>query len=433
MRILTSKSAAEVQATEGASMARFQYAVWTLTIFGIGVGAMMMANAADSGKTVAAFGQVIQRVRTVNRVVILSNPHDQSMIAVSPAMQGRVLTTTASGRNGRSFGWVNEDLILSRQVKEHFNAYGGEDRVWIGPEGGQFSVFFAPHEPFDLVHWFTPAPLDTEPFEVVSESKDAITLRKTFDLLNYSGTHFHVSVEREIATLPDRAIWRDLKLKDIPGLKLVGFQSHNTLTNIGHAVWRKETGLLSLWIIGEFPASDETTIVMPIREGSEAQLGKPVTSDYFGTVPDSRLSVRPNAIFFRGDGHYRSKIGVGPLRAKGILGSYDAVSHVLTLVQYTMQPHARDYVKNAWHIQRHPFAGDVENAYNDGPPPSGGPQLGHFYELESLSPAAALYPGQSIEHIQRTFHFDGNEDQLNKVATAVLGVSLSEIQNALPR
>jgi hypothetical protein len=25
----------------------------------------------------------------------------------------------------------------------HINVFGGEDRFWLGPEGGQFSIFFA--------------------------------------------------------------------------------------------------------------------------------------------------------------------------------------------------------------------------------------------------------------------------------------------------
>jgi hypothetical protein len=28
------------------------------------------------------------------------------------------------------------------------NAVGGEDRIWLGPEGGQLSIFFAPGVPY---------------------------------------------------------------------------------------------------------------------------------------------------------------------------------------------------------------------------------------------------------------------------------------------
>ena len=44
----------------------------------------------------------------------------------------------------------------------------GEDRFWLGPEGGQFALFFKKGDPFDLDHWQTPAMMDTEPFEDIA-------------------------------------------------------------------------------------------------------------------------------------------------------------------------------------------------------------------------------------------------------------------------
>ncbi len=75
-------------------------------------------------------------------VVVLSESAGGARVVVSPALQGRVLTSTAGGSSDISFGWINRELIASGKTVEHTNAYGGEDRFWIGPEGGQFSVFF---------------------------------------------------------------------------------------------------------------------------------------------------------------------------------------------------------------------------------------------------------------------------------------------------
>ena len=238
-----------------------------------------------------SFGSVTRSVEAASKLVVLSSSDQQNLVAVSPEMQGRVLTSSAAGMSGRSYGWVNEELIASRQVQKHFNAYGGEDRVWIGPEGGQYSVFFAPKAPFDLAHWYTPASVDTEPFQLVRQSQSAIELRKAFSLLNYSGTEFQVQIDREVSLLAPETVWRDLNLPAAADLKVVGFESHNKLTNMGSKPWKKATGLLSLWILGQFQASSHTTIVIPIREGSLAQLGTPVTSDYFGSIPADRKSV----------------------------------------------------------------------------------------------------------------------------------------------
>ena len=95
----------------------------------------------------------------------------KSKIAVCPSLQGRVFTSTADGDEGFSFGWINYDLISSGKILKHCNNWGGEDRYWMGPEGGQFSIFFKKGGSFDLEDWQTPAPIDTEAWDLVSQSK----------------------------------------------------------------------------------------------------------------------------------------------------------------------------------------------------------------------------------------------------------------------
>jgi hypothetical protein len=138
-------------------------------------------------------------------------------------------------------------------------------------------------------------------------------------------------------------------------------------------------------------------------------------------------------IFFSGDGKCRSKIGIGPKRSLAVAGSYDAANKILTLVQFNQPAGATDYVNSLWKLQDDPFSGDAVNSYNDGPPAPGAKPLGPFYELESSSPAAALKPGKSLDHIHRTVHLSGPEPALDTVARATLGVSLQEIVSALPK
>ena len=77
-----------------------------------------------------------------------------------------------------------------------------------------------------------------------------------------------------------------------------------------------------------------------------------------------------------------------------------------------------------------PFSGDAVNAYNDGPLSNGG-QLGPFYELESVSPAAFLKPHTSLIHRHSVLHFSGDEKSLNTIAQKTLGVSIDQIKNAM--
>ncbi len=363
-------------------------------------------------------------------VVILKDKSGQGQVAVLPKMQGRVMTSTAAGPNGYSFGWINRELVAGKPVR-HMNAYGGEDRFWLGPEGGQFSIFFAKSVPFDLEHWYTPAPVDTEAWELVSKTGQTAILRKNMQVRNYSGTVFDVGVEREVRVLERNAALKLLGATAAKNVKMVAYESNNQVTNRGKEPWKKETGLLSIWILGMFNPSPEITIVVPYVAGPEDQLGPVANDSYFGKVPAERLVNRDGVLYFSGDGKYRSKIGLSPQRAKTILGSYDAVNGVLTIVQYNKPEGVQDYVNSMWQIQDQPYRGDVVNSYNDGPTSPGGKPLGPFYELETSSPAAALTPGASILHTHRTCHFAGTEVQLDPIAKATLGVTVAQIKAAL--
>ncbi|MGA7303688.1 MAG: DUF6786 family protein, partial [Rhodothermales bacterium] len=234
----------------------------------------------DSGPPVAgSFSDDLAFLKDHTDVLLLSGStmDGQSpaaaQVAISPSMQGRVLTSTLAGPDGLSLGWINHDLIASGDTLEHMNPYGGEDRFWIGPEGGQFSVFFKKGDPFDLEHWFTPAGFDTEPFEVASASGQEVVFHKSLTLENYSGALFEVGVERTIR-LFDRAQIEDLLNMALgESVRSVAFESDNVIKNSGENAWNEDTGLLSIWILGMFNPSPATTIVIPFKEGADAELG----------------------------------------------------------------------------------------------------------------------------------------------------------------
>jgi hypothetical protein len=378
----------------------------------------------------ATFGEDLKFLSEHVETIVLTDADGHAQVAVVPAYQGRVMTSTTGGAAGPSFGFINRELIATGKFLPHMNAFGGEDRFWLGPEGGQFALFFKKGDPFDLEHWQTPAMMDTEPFELVSKTSDSATFRKEATLANYSGTEFSVRIDRQVKLIDPKRAAELLGLKDL-GAKLVAYETVNTLTNTGKAAWTKDTGVLSIWILGMFNPSPQTTIMIPIVAGPESELGPKVNDTYFGKVPAERLRVEDAKLFFSGDGQYRSKIGISPRRAKPIAGSYDAGGKVLTLVQFNQPKGATDYVNSMWEIQKEPFAGDTVNSYNDGAPSPGAKPLGPFYEIESSSPAAALKPGESITHIHRTFHFQGDEAALNAISTKNLQISIKEAQTAL--
>ena len=356
-------------------------------------------------------------------MVVLGDDAGGAKVIVLPAYQGRVMTSTAEGDSGSSFGWINHDLIASGKFSEHFSAFGGEERFWLGPEGGQFSIYFKKGSAFTFDNWQVPKEIDTEPFRLVSSDSKTARFDKHMQLENYSGNPFNLKVDRTIRLLDDSTINAMLHL--LPeGVKTVAFESENVLTNEGKTAWDKTSGMLSIWVLSMLNASDATTIFLPYKQGDSAQLGKIVTDDYFGKVPADRLLVGDGLIRFKADGHYRSKIGLSPRRALPMAASYDASKGVLTLAQFTLGG-STDYVNSLWEMQQNPFSGDAVNAYNDGP--IDGKQMGNFYEIESSSPAAALQPGQSLTHVHRTFHIKGNTEQINQLVMKLFGVGLDAI------
>lgn len=382
-------------------------------------------------KDAGSFADDVAFLKRFTDILELEDSAGGGKIAVSPALQARVMTSSADGDAGTSFGWINKDLFESRDTSAHINAFGGEERFWLGPEGGQFSIFFKKGDEFTLDNWFTPRLIDLEPFDVISSSSDKASFRKTAELQNYSGTLFKIKIDREVSVLSNAVARQELGIDSGSDLKMVAFRTANILNNIGSADWSKETGVLSIWLLGMFNPSPSTTIVIPYNTGSEEALGPVVNDTYFGKVPPERLKIGPVCVYFSGDGKYRSKIGLSPRRAKDILGSYDSGTHTLTIVKYN-KPATTDYVNSTWEIQDRPFKGDVINSYNDGPPSPGAKPMGPFYELESSSPAVELKVGESLTHIQTTFHFQGDEMAIDKLATKLLGVSLDQIKNAFP-
>ena len=376
----------------------------------------------------ANFGDDVAFLKQHTGVVVLTR--GEAQVAVIPGYQCRVMTSTAAGLAGASYGWVNRELIGSGKLQPHINVFGGEDRFWLGPEGGQYSIFFKKGSAFDLAHWQTPAPIDSEPYEVVKSAADTILCRRKIHLANYSNTVFDLVVTREVTVRDPAVVVKSLGI-DLPvEVKAVAFSTISTVRNTGKSAWTKQGGLLSIWVLGMFNASPRTTVVVPYQPGPPSDKGVVVHDAYFGKVPSDRLVDDDGALFFKADANFRSKIGIPPQRAKSILGSYDAATHTLTLVTFTLPGNTTDYVNSMWEIQKEPFGGDVANAYNDGPPQPGAKQLGQFYELESSSPALALSPGQTATHVQTTIHLQGRPQDLDGVAVAVLGRGIEKINHA---
>jgi hypothetical protein len=371
-----------------------------------------------------AYDLAFLKEHTTN-LVELYNEDSTAKVLLSPVWQGRVMTSTAMGDSGTSFGWLNYDLLQAKEKRKQFNPVGGEERFWIGPEGGQYAFYFNKGDSFNITHWQVPAIIDTIAYEVVESDRSKAFFSAKAVVTNYSGTPFDFTIERKVSLLKRKQLATQLGINIDSGIHCVAYETINTITNTGTQNWTKQNGLLSIWLLGMFTPTPQTIVIIPFQPLPNARAF--ITDNYFGTVPSERLQVKDSILYFTCDGKYRSKIGLSPLIAKPIAASYDFANNVLTLV--LPEVHKRSpYVNSKWEMQKEPYKGDVINSYNDGPL-ADGTQLGPFYEIESSSPALELQKGQAGSYREMTCHLQGDYHSLKEIAKQILGVNLDELKH----
>jgi hypothetical protein len=373
---------------------------------------------------------------------IIELADDDQRVAIAPAWQGRVMTSTANGSAQPGFGWIHRGVIAKgiqpeaerTGLQKHIHVFGGEERFWLGPEGGPFALFFPPKAAQTFENWKTPAAIDTEPFDIVEQGARQIVFSKDISLLNRAGTTLNLRATRKVSLRTQSDLATALGLDALPpGVQAVAYQTDNTVKNTGEVAWNKESGAPSIWLLGMFKPTPQTTVAIPFLSGS----GEVANTNYagFGQIPADRVKLDSNVLFFNGDGTTRGKLGIKPKRATPWAGSWQADKGVLTIIKVDLpsSPPANQwpYADSQWKEGGDPFDGDALNSYNDGPASPGAEPLGPFYEIESCSPALFLAPGETYTHTQQTFHLTGQRASLDAIARKTLSVGLDEIEKQI--
>ena len=145
-----------------------------------------------------SFGFDLNYLSDKDSVVVLADNDSASLVLVSPKYQGKVFTSSLEGLSGKSIGWVNYKAFELATPDEHMNGFGGENRFWLGPEGGVFSLFFKAGVTQEIANWYTPKGIDIEAWELVSSSDKAVSMRKNMNVSNYKGTDFAIAINRDV-------------------------------------------------------------------------------------------------------------------------------------------------------------------------------------------------------------------------------------------
>jgi hypothetical protein len=337
-----------------------------------------------------------------------------------PSLQGRVMTSTLD-LSEPGLGFVNFEEIETPPTDSPFANYGGEDRLWIGPEGSKFSFFFEPGSEMNREVWRVPAGLNEGAFRQTSTPGE---LERRISLQNMTGTLFEMDVARSIE-VPDKDEIEELLGELPPSALWTAFRTVNRVKNIGDKPWTKDGGLPCVWTLGMFSPGENCLAILPFRaDNPDPDKGPAVRSDYFGVLDETRFRILDGFALFRTDAEFVSKVGILRNRAKNVMAAYDPDTRVLTIVNFSAIEDEAPYVNERWVTDVDPFYGDVVNSYNHG-----GPEA--FFELESSSPALELDPGESFSHTSTTMHFRFETDlELTAAVKKALGLDWEDVQKA---
>ena len=372
------------------------------------------------------FGYDVNYLSEWDSLIILKSDDDKAQIILSAKYQAKVFTSTANGLAGNSHGFVNYNFFDSGVVDEHMNGFGGENRFWLGPEGGKYSIYFEPGTEQVYDNWHTPKPIDIEEWVTENASEKEAVFSKDMVLNNYLGNELSLTVKRTISLFNNNDIQNNLNIQLPEDVNNVAYSTINDITNKNDFEWTEETGTISMWMLDMYNPSDSAVTVIPFNTGEVSELGPVVTSDYFGEIPADRLIEDNGILYFKTDGKSRRKLGMTAKRTTSLAGNYDPISQRLTVVTFDVHPD-KIYLNQEWNPEKDPLIGDALNAYNDGPLEDGS-IMGPFLELESSSPAAFLKPGESLSHTHNIYHFVGSEASLSPIAEKLFGVSLQKIK-----
>src|SRR3972149_6227009 len=138
------------------------------------------------------------------RVVELGDG-EGALVAICPEWQGRVMTSTCGGEDGPSFGFVNRAFIEAGKLDPRLNNYGAEDRMWLSPEGGPFSLWFKPGAEQTMETRPTPPALNEGAFKITSGRDDPYyRLARRMKCQNASGAEFDLAVPPDARLLNAR-------------------------------------------------------------------------------------------------------------------------------------------------------------------------------------------------------------------------------------
>ena len=76
----------------------------------------------------------------------------------------------------------------------------------------------------------------------------------------------------------------------------VAYQSSNEIKNTGNEAWKKDSGLLSIWLLGMMNPTPQTKVIIPFlpKPGATSY----ITDDYFGKISWQQVAGERQRLIF---------------------------------------------------------------------------------------------------------------------------------------
>jgi hypothetical protein len=158
------------------------------------------------------YGYDVNLLRDFPNTVELKN--GDSRLIISIKYHSRVMTSSSNGYEGRSYGWINHELIESGKVLPQFNPVGGEERFGLGRRVDSFHCILSPVVRSILKTGRYLQYIDTIPFDVFLATDSVAVFLKDMEVENYSNFKFRFELTRKVHLLGRSVI------EDILGIRL---------------------------------------------------------------------------------------------------------------------------------------------------------------------------------------------------------------------
>ena len=399
-------------------MKQFKIFILVTIIIGCKKNPENRANLENSFKLTSTYESVFHSIKSKTKVIELTSGDGKSRLLITPELNGKILTSTYNNLSGDSNGWIHLKELYNDTINAE--SIGGEERIWLGPLGGQHSFYYQQIKPLNEDNWSVPYDIGKKGFKVISFDETNIHLQKELAITNFIGTHFSLELFRDIKILNASEIKNNLFFDLDNSINFVGYETSHRLINKGKESWYKDSGLVSLWSAGMFEGTDETVVIVPLLETSH--LG--AIYNYMGALDSARVKIiQGHTLLFKADGKYRSKIGIPKNLAPSTYGCYAKDKKRLTIVQYKQTKdslYSNSYVT----VQESPYKGEAIPIYNNGTMDYSPTKTTSFFELESTSAMKVLKPLDTLKHWHRVYHFSGTEKQLNQISEKILKINL---------